>query len=364
MRLAALVCTLLAFGCSTRNAQTANDIASPSAPSAVTGTSAATAAGDLTTDGLPADAASTSANTLADTAADSTFRTPLVVDKAKRVGSLAGAELNEISGLSASQQYPGIMYAINDSGNAPKLYALSETGELIESWDVAARNRDWEDMSHITLGGTSYLIISDTGNNLRRSRNSQLLLLPEPAIPSLSDTLTPIHTVQFDYIDGPHNVEAIAAVGNSIYMLSKEPVALSGPTRSGVYRLDLPDNVLSMDEDVTLRAQFVATMPRRSLGLEATLAASFAGVDLSHPTAMSYDAITDSFYVLTYREVLRIARSDQQSWADAFSSKAQKVLSHSLPQAEALTLSRARTIIFTSEKAGAPVWAIPLQAPL
>ena len=366
--LAIMAFTLVAFGCATKNAQTQNEPGSESSPSTTSGVQSAelsphenpasgtdnTVAGNASIEALRPGSESLTADT----------RTALVVDKAQRVGALEGSELNEISGISSSEQYPGIMYAINDSGNAARLYALTETGELVESWEVAARNRDWEDMSHITLQGTPYLIIGDTGNNLIRARNSQLLLLPEPSIPAESDTLAPTHTVQFDFIDGPHNVEAIATIGNSVYMLSKEPVSVAGPSPSGVYRLDLPDNVLSMDEDVTLRAQFVATMPRRSLGLQASLAASLAGVDLSHPTAMTYDPITNSFYVLSYREVLRIAMGDHQGWAEAFGSEAQRLLSHNLRQAEALTLSKARTILFTSENAGAPVWAIPLQAPL
>ncbi len=280
-----------------------------------------------------------------------------------KTGSLDNSELSEISGLSASNSYPGVLYAINDSGNSPTLYALDETGQLRHQWTVNAKNRDWEDLAQIQLNGANYLAIGDTGDNLRTQQQSTLYLLAEPTIPSTIDTLEPTFTVTFNFDDGPRNVEAIAAYGNSFYLLSKEPVSALGRTPNGVYRLDIPEDLSAISTSV-LTARRVGTMPLRSLGLEARLAAAVAGVDLSHPTAMAFDASSETAYILTYREVLSVRKQSNQSWANAFSLPAKRVTQHALAQAEALSVSPGRAIWFTSEKVGAPLWAIPLTPPL
>lgn len=288
---------------------------------------------------------------------------PLNIERKRKTGSLKHAELSEISGLSASTRYPGLLYAINDSGNAPILYAIDETGQLRHQWNINARNRDWEDMARVQLAGTSYLVIGDTGDNLRIHKQSTLHLLTEPTIPATVDTLVPAHTLTFRFEDGPRNVEAFAAYGSSFYLLSKEPVSAQGRAPNGIYQLDVPDDLSSLSNTV-LTARRVGTMPLRPAGLEAKLAAAVAGVDLSHPTAMAFDTAGNTAYILTYREVLSVTKSRDQSWAEAFSLPATQVTRHALAQAEALTVSAGRAIWFTSENVGAPLWAIPLDPPL
>lgn len=288
---------------------------------------------------------------------------PLSIERQRKTGSLVDTELREISGMSASKRYPGLLYAINDSGNAPRLYAINETGQLIHQWNVDTENRDWEDMTRIQLANQHYVVIGDTGDNLKTRKHAQLHFLAEPDIPPVSDSLKPQHTVTFQFDDGPRNIEAFAAHGSSLYLLSKEPVGAAGRVPSGVYQLDLPEALSSLPDSI-LTARRVATMPLRPAGLEARLAASVAGVDLSHPTAMAFDIAGNTAYVLTYREVLSITKQQDQDWAEAFSLPAKRVTAHKLAQAEALAVSAGRAIWYTSENVGAPLWAIPLASPL
>lgn len=289
---------------------------------------------------------------------------PLTIDRARKTGNLQDGQLNEISGLSASNKYPGLLYAINDSGNQPVLYAINETGQLLDQWRINVKNRDWEDMTRISLPGNDYLVVGDTGDNLRVHKSASLHFLSEPAIPANTDTLNPSHTIRFRYEDGPRNVEAFAAIGQTLYLLSKEPVSVAGPSPSGVYRLELPESLNELSENDVLIATRIGSLPLRTGGLESRLAAALAGVDLSHPTALAFNVAGNTAYILTYREVLQVRRKDKQSWADAFAQRAERVFSHSLAQAEALTLAAGRAIWFTSENAGAPLWAIPIETPL
>lgn len=290
---------------------------------------------------------------------------PLTITRTRMVGKLQNKQLSEISGLAAANRYPGLLYAINDSGNQPALYAISETGQLVEQWHINARNRDWEDMTRIRLANKTYLVVGDTGDNLRVHKFASLHFFTEPAVPAETNSLDPAFSIRFRYEDGPRNVEAFAAIDNSIYLLSKEPVGVSGPAPSGIYQLELPESIhQSSIEEEPLIATRIGSMPPRTGGLEARLAAALAGVDLSHPTALAFDATRNSAYVLTYREVLHVQRTAGQTWADAFAQPARRLLWHKLAQAEALTLAEGRAIWFTSEKAGAPIWAIPLEAPL
>lgn len=289
---------------------------------------------------------------------------PLTIKRTQTTGKLRDHQMTEISGLSASRKYPGLLYAINDSGNKPTLFAINETGELLEQWRLNVKNRDWEDMTRMRLSGEDFIVVGDTGDNLRVHKSASLLFFAEPAMPAELEHINPVLTVRFKYEDGPRNVEAFAAIGNSLYLLSKEPVSLAGPSPSGIYHLELPENPIEQAHGEHLIAKRVGSMPLRSAGLESRLAAALAGVDLSHPTALAFDPAGDMAYILTYREVLRVRRGNSQTWAEVFSQPAELVHSHKLAQAEALTLSPGRAIWFTSENAGAPLWAIPIDPPL
>ena len=57
-------------------------------------------------------------------------------------------ELREASGLSLSRTQPGVVWAHNDSGDAPVLYAIDLKGKLLAKVGVMnATATDWEDIS-------------------------------------------------------------------------------------------------------------------------------------------------------------------------------------------------------------------------
>lgn len=276
----------------------------------------------------------------------------------QKTGSLQNSALTEISGFSASKDWPGVIYAINDSGNAAKLYAISESGKDLGEWNIEGRNRDWEDLASVTLDGQNYVVIGDTGDNLNVHKTNTLYFIREP-VPGRNTTqsLKPHMSVSFVYDDGPRNVEAFAIHDKTLYLISKEPITSSGTQPSRLYSLDIPATQPSKN----LTARYLTTLPPVRQSLDAKLAASFVGVDLNHPTALDIDPNGRIAYLLSYRQVLRYNRLPEQSWAQAFQASGTRIHFHQLGQAEALALAPGRAVFITSENPAAPVWAIPVK---
>ena len=81
-------------------------------------------------------------------------------------------ELREASGLAVSRTQPGVLWAHNDSGDAPTLYAITMKGVILARIAVLdAVAIDWEDIAAGPCpedGATSHcLYVADTGNNNR-----------------------------------------------------------------------------------------------------------------------------------------------------------------------------------------------------
>jgi hypothetical protein len=288
----------------------------------------------------------------------------LQIDRIQQTGTVSSPSLTEISGMSTSLNFQGVLYVINDSGNSPTLHALDERGQLLASWPVQAPNRDWEDLASFSIADSNFIIIGDTGDNLQTRDCSVLHFIIEPSLFHDPVELKPSASIKICYDDGPRNVEAFTIIENMLYLLSKEPIGTAGRSPSGVYRVSLPSDLAQLYTTLELPAIRVADMPLRDTGIEGSLVAALAGVDLSHPTSMDFDSIAESVYILTYREVLKIRKRHSQTWSEAFAAPAEQIMSHTLGQAEALTVSPGRAVWFTSESTQAPIWAIPLTPPL
>jgi len=81
--------------------------------------------------------------------------------------SLTPDILDEVSGITPSQNMPGNLWPEQDSGNPTQLALLSTSARLVGRIDLPIPNRDWEDM---TLGagpktGVPYIYLADIGDN-------------------------------------------------------------------------------------------------------------------------------------------------------------------------------------------------------
>lgn len=79
--------------------------------------------------------------------------------------------LKEVSGTEVIQN-SNIIWMLNDGGNKPKLYAVSEKGKIEKDIYIKAKNRDWEDLTSDDDGN---LYIGDFGNNNNKRKNLTIL---------------------------------------------------------------------------------------------------------------------------------------------------------------------------------------------
>ena len=147
-----------------------------------------------------------------------------------RVGTIAPAELAEASGLVASRAHPGVLWLHNDSGDSPRLFALTEKGELLGQVTIdGAKANDWED---IALGngpeaGKSYLYIADIGDNSEKRDDVQIYRVEEPALDAkgkpVSDRVM-AHRLDVRYDDGDgHDAETLLSdpISSNLYIVGK-----------------------------------------------------------------------------------------------------------------------------------------------
>ena len=97
--------------------------------------------------------------------------------------------LSETSGL---ETYGDYLITHNDSGDKPKLYIISRSGEkIIEIKINNIENNDWEDIAQ----DENYVYISDSGNNKGNRKNLNILIV-DP-----NDNFKKIGEISFNYGD-------------------------------------------------------------------------------------------------------------------------------------------------------------------
>jgi len=108
-------------------------------------------------------------------------------------GTVESGLLFEISGLAASRNHANVLWVHNDSGDLPRIYALSSQGELLATYDLAGASAiDWED---IAIGpgptpGQDHIYIGDTGDNARRRSSVTVYRVAEPLVNASQDPVT------------------------------------------------------------------------------------------------------------------------------------------------------------------------------
>jgi len=129
-------------------------------------------------------------------------------------------ELREASGLAVSRTQPGVLWANNDSGDAPMIYAIDMMGRILAKVAVLdAVAIDWEDIGAGPCpedGATTHcLYIADTGNNNRNRNEVTIFIVDEPSV-SGADPARPMsvkaRSFRFRYPAQPEDTEAIAVL--------------------------------------------------------------------------------------------------------------------------------------------------------
>jgi len=275
----------------------------------------------------------------------------LALQGQRLTGLITDPRVAEISGIAASARSDEVLWAINDSGNAPELYALTPSGRVLQQVRIAGvANTDWEDLAAFTRDGKPYLLIADIGDNGGVRAELQLIVVAEPMIgEDTPSTVEPAYVLRVQWPDGPRDSEAVAVnpQGTEALLMSKR----RAPAQLFAVSLAPPTDREQVRTARLLTA--VSGIPQPS-GNELRRAPR-SGLWLAQPTAMDIRA-DGSVVILTYRDAYFFAARPGGDLAAALARAPQRLHLPPLPQGEAIAFARdGQSIWATSERLPAPL---------
>jgi len=156
----------------------------------------------------------------------------------EQIATLDAPSLREISGITRSSS-PGVFWVHNDSGNEPRIFAITLDSMGAMSNDGIAHtmdgvkvenalNRDWEDVTY----ADGRLYVADMGNNLNTRRDLGVYVFDEPhnkkAKPSDRAEFLPIRypdQTEFPGDKWEFDCEAMFIDAGKLYFLTKHRAA-------------------------------------------------------------------------------------------------------------------------------------------
>lgn len=141
--------------------------------------------------------------------ADAAFACGCAYGPAHLAGAVTMDGADEVSGLAASVQTPGLLWAHNDGNKGSRLFALSSNGAAKGILELTgAVLVDPEDIAIAPCNGNQCIYLADTGDNTLTRTSVQIYEIDEPAD---FRGIVQIGYRVFDiaYPDGPHDAEAL-----------------------------------------------------------------------------------------------------------------------------------------------------------
>ncbi len=135
------------------------------------------------------------------------------------IGEYTHPPIRESSGIVTSQQFEGVYWTLNDSGNSPTLYATKLNGELIQ--EIAVRgsgNFDWEALG---IDSQNRLWIGEIGNNSRLRQDLKVVVVAEPD-PFTETEAEVIASYPYQYPNENVDAEGLFIAEGIPYIVSKE----------------------------------------------------------------------------------------------------------------------------------------------
>ena len=135
------------------------------------------------------------------------------------IGKYTHPDIQESSGIVTSQQFEGVYWTLNDSGNPATLYATKLNGELIQEIAVqGSGNFDWEALG---IDAKNQLWIGEIGNNSRLRQDLKVMVVAEPD--PFNDTEAEIiASYPYRYPDENVDAEGLFIAEGVPYIVSKE----------------------------------------------------------------------------------------------------------------------------------------------
>lgn len=142
--------------------------------------------------------------------------TPLPIAPHSQVSVMSDPRITESSGLAASQAHPGLVYTINDSGDAARVFAVDiASGAVVGVTTV--KNANWSDAEAMALW-SGKLWIADVGSNRGVGEARALYAFDEPG-PGNHRVTAVRYPITLD--GGEVELEALAIVPGRIDLYAK-----------------------------------------------------------------------------------------------------------------------------------------------
>jgi hypothetical protein len=150
-----------------------------------------------------------------------------------RLAELTDKRLKEVSGMAASANNPGLLWAHNDSGNSPEILLIDDSLNVKLVCKIkGVDNRDWED---IAVGpgpeaGKQYVYVADIGDNDEKHKLKFIYRFEEPTLRQQEKEIeiTSADKITFQLPDKKKDAEALLIDPHTkdLYIVSKreEPV--------------------------------------------------------------------------------------------------------------------------------------------
>jgi len=256
------------------------------------------------------------------------------------VGDIENHKLTEASGIAQSSVSPDIFFAINDSGNAPEIFAMDSRGRDLGFWKIdVEENVDWEDIASFEYEGEPYLLIADTGDNFRWRPTKELIVIREPDPDLLSmDTVIPVEwKIELEYSGGYRDCEAVAVDEKSetVLLLSKTMIP------SEVWRVPLKPGRKKVR---ATRMALLNTIPQPNE--QDMWESSRFGKTRSQPTA--FDIRDDTAVVFTYKDAYVFKRGWRENWIEAFAKIPVRIPLPAVYQLEAGLITRDKKYLYVT----------------
>jgi hypothetical protein len=246
----------------------------------------------------------------------------------KDLGVLANIEIDEASGMVASQRNPAHYWVINDSKDLNRMFLVSQEGQGKAEFTLGGlQNRDWEAMGRWqNRTGQTYLYVADIGDNLAQNKSYHVHRFLEPSL-QLTDPLRRVikatQSLEFKLPDGSRDMECmlIDQISGDLYFISKRE------DNKRLYRLPAESFAKSGIKTAQYICELNFSVPTSNLRLLK---------QLYYITDGNVASSNEEIIVRNYLEIYYWKKNKYESIADALRRKPRVVPSILEPQGEAL----------------------------
>ena len=146
------------------------------------------------------------------------------------LGQVQNPALDEASGLVASRQHGIVIWAHNDGGENPGLFAIATDGTDLGFHPLVSDGvSDIEDIAMISGPNGDHILLADIGDNGARRPSIRIYRFAEPD-PGVIAPMTDVEVFDYVYPDRPHNAEVLLVddANGQIVIVTKEQQVVDG----------------------------------------------------------------------------------------------------------------------------------------